>query len=97
MSNIFDKEQRNLLIVLFCFMLTFLLRFLWDVYDLWIPLDDNLEGDLFTFLVVNDLMAILDGMAFFALLILHWQSFKTHANYNQSSNPRNNSQSMNSS
>ena len=75
-QEIFGTERKKLLLVLFFFELSYLVRFVWDtfyVYDL--TVEGKKTGDYFELILVSDAVYMVDGLSFACLLLLNRISF----------------------
>ena len=72
-SYFFKEEKFTLTIILVCFGLSYLIRFVWDEV-----LSGRLkdEDQMFLFYFVYDLVTYFDGMSFAALLFFHRSNFR---------------------
>ena len=67
----FRREKFNLSVILIFFELSYLLRFVWDVF-----IADVYDSDVFYYELGYDTMAYAEGLAFMALLLQHNRNFK---------------------
>ena len=65
----FQQEKRNLLIILLFFELSYAARFGFDTFQ------DRFRHNTFVYLLVYDFVIQLDGLSFFALLLVHYKNF----------------------
>ena len=73
-SQVFDRESFTITFILFCFGISFLIRWLWDSF-----FRESLdEKSHFEYLLVSDLVVIFlsDGLTQLALLVFHHINFK---------------------
>ena len=65
--------MKVLFVTLCCFELSYLIRAIWDLKSS--PLQ---YSNFFLYCILWDVVAIIDGLSFFALLYFHYRNFKTH-------------------
>lgn len=75
-QEIFGTERKKLLLVLFFFELSYLVRFVWDTFYVYKWTVKGKEtGDYFELITVSDAVYMVDGLSFACLLLLHRISF----------------------